>query len=90
MFHLFAVAIVLGLFSLGHCFYVYLHLTLTSAVCRLAKTGSSVDGEPQGVRTVGGIQIPQTCLQALLTFSHGCQSALRELARWQGYLLSGQ
>lgn len=44
-----SVAILLGLFSLRHCLYVYLHLMLTSAVCHLAKTGSLVYRELQRI-----------------------------------------
>ena len=43
------------------------------------KSDSSVDGEPQG--SGGGIQIPETQLQALLPFPASWRGAMGELAR---------
>ena len=43
------------------------------------KSDSSVDGEPQG--SGGGIQIPETELQALLPFPASWRGAMGELAR---------
>ena len=65
--------------ALAHVFQWCFTFKLVSALCWLAEIWQLSRGEPQG--SGGGIQIPETELQALLPFPTSWRGAMGELAR---------